>query len=51
MTKEQKFNTGYKVKVHTAKVFVSDEWWLKNEIEKVNDSQTQTLNDDQWVWS
>ncbi|PGK37497.1 ATP F0F1 synthase subunit alpha [Bacillus anthracis] len=50
LTKGQKFNVGDKVKVHMEYAERDTDWWVTDEIEKVNDFQTQTLNDDQWVW-
>ncbi|PGK31817.1 hypothetical protein CN907_26750 [Bacillus anthracis] len=41
LTKGQKFNTDEKVKVHMANAERSNEWSVIDEIEKVNDSQTQ----------
>ncbi|KIQ80052.1 ATP F0F1 synthase subunit alpha [Bacillus sp. L_1B0_8] len=51
LTKGQKFNLGDKVKVHMENVMRDMIFSVEDEIEKVNDSQTQILNADQWIWS
>lgn len=50
LTKGQKFNIDDKVKVDMRKIFVNSKRWVKDGIEKINDTKTSASNEDQWVW-